>query len=179
MEAVIVVWLLLSVVVGVLARRKGRSWFGWTLLALVLTPLIGLPVVLLVKPGKPKLAVTMRVVGGRPAAVDDRRFYVNVVGESHYQENLALICGKRTEDGVHVITEALLVPEADNPYDPNAVRVEIKGLQVGHLAREAAVAYRQLGLDGKRSYPALITGGWDRGDGDEGGYGVKLDLPRK
>ena len=37
---------------------------------------------------------------------------------------------------------AVLVPEDDNPYDPNAVAVWIDGLQVGHLSRESAQRYR-------------------------------------
>jgi sRNA-binding protein len=36
-----------------------------------------------------------------------------------------------------------LVPEANNPHDANAVRVDIDGLTVGYLDREDAVAFRK------------------------------------
>ncbi|WP_205215733.1 zinc ribbon domain-containing protein [Azospirillum brasilense] len=36
---IIVVWIILAIVAGVLARRKGRSVPGWVALALLLTPL--------------------------------------------------------------------------------------------------------------------------------------------
>ena len=52
-----------------------------------------------------------------------------------------------------------MVPESDNPHDSEAVRIEIQDQTVGYLDRETA-----------RSF-------WDRGDGDRGHFGVKLDLP--
>ena len=63
--------------------------------------------------------------------------------ESHYQENLDLICGGKTEDGHEKEVPALLFCENDNRYDKNAVRVEINELTVGHLPREAAVEHLQ------------------------------------
>lgn len=42
-------WLVLSVLVGLLAVKRGRSWPGWFMLSLFLSPLIGL-VALLVAP---------------------------------------------------------------------------------------------------------------------------------
>jgi hypothetical protein len=72
-------------------------------------------------------------------------------------------------------------PGPDNPYDPNAVAVYIAGRKVGHLPRPAAQAFapvdrrlaeqRQVG-----ACSATITGGWDRGDGDTGHFGITLDL---
>jgi hypothetical protein len=65
-------------------------------------------------------------------------FGVEVVGESHYQENLEAICGPRTENSVDLTVQATLSPEGDNPHDPQAVRVEIHGKLVGYLSREMA-----------------------------------------
>jgi HIRAN domain len=63
---------------------------------------------------------------------------VGVVGESHYQEALIAIAGGKSPESVRISTQAILVPESDNPYDPNAVAVYIDGRKVGHLPRPAA-----------------------------------------
>ncbi len=50
---------------------------------------------------------------------------VNVAGESHYQDALRAIAG----DGeVRHDAEAHLIPEPENEYDPNAIRVEIDAM---------------------------------------------------
>ena len=63
---------------------------------------------------------------------------VNVAGESHYQDALRAITGP---GDVRRETEAHLIPEPENEYDPNAVRVEIGGDKVGYLPRELAPAW--------------------------------------
>jgi hypothetical protein len=63
---------------------------------------------------------------------------LEIVGESHRQSTLERLwddLGRRTWD-------AILIPEKGNPYDPNAVRVEILGLRVAYLSRETAKEYR-------------------------------------
>lgn len=110
-------------------------------------------------------------------------FAQEVVGESHYQDNLAAICGERKPDGENRIVEAVLVLDDSNPYDPNAVRVDIKGMTVGYLSKEVAPHFREhMTSLGHRSTSfqcrANIRGGWDRGGGDTGHYGVWLELPR-
>ncbi len=107
---------------------------------------------------------------------------VDVVGESHYQGALESICGGRSEDNQRLEVEAFLVPESDNPYDSEAVRIEIQDQTVGHLDRETARSFREkmteIGLTGAAAKcSAIIVGGWDRGDDDRGHFGVKLDLP--
>lgn len=108
-------------------------------------------------------------------------FDVEVVGESNYQDALAAACGGRQKDGVNYDCTAVLRPEPSNPYDANAIRVEINGRLVGYLNRHAAKAYKpvadRLAADGKvGTCQALIVGGWDRGRGDTGHFGVRLDL---
>ncbi len=109
-------------------------------------------------------------------------YEVEVVGESHYQKELEALCGGRTEESARVKTTAVLVLDDHNPYDSKAVRVEIGGCVVGHLSRVNARQYRkklqEAGHPGIRaSCKALIVGGWDRGNGDRGHFGVRLDLP--
>jgi len=109
-------------------------------------------------------------------------FALPIVGESHYQEALESICGPRSDEGEDRRVEARLVLEDDNAYDAMAVRVDIRGVTVGYLSREHAREYRtQLGKAGHAVADAYcaarIRGGWDRGEGRQGYYGVYLDLP--
>jgi hypothetical protein len=72
--------------------------------------------------------------------------------------------------------------EPTNAYDPNAVMVQIGGSVVGYLSRADAVAYqpvleavRRMGFQAFGCH-ASLTGGWDRGAGDRGSFGVVLHL---
>ena len=132
--------------------------------------------------------VLKQIYGGRQTATappelrrsaSHDRFAVNVVGESHYQPALERICGGRSDEGADEQATATLILEDDNPYDRgNAVRVDIGGATVGYLTRDDAKRYRQLlkANAAQRSCPAVIRGGWDRGDDDRGDFGVRLDL---
>lgn len=106
---------------------------------------------------------------------------VQVVGESYYQDALDAICGGKCEEGHQLMCQAELRPEPNNEYDRRAVGVYVEGRKVGHLSREDA-ARRQselLALRSRGKRPvcgALISGGWFRGAGDEGHYGIRLDL---
>jgi len=109
-------------------------------------------------------------------------FSVRVVGESYYQKNLSKICGGSIKEGTEHITTAKLVHADDNPYDNKAIRVEISGMPVGHLDRSEARYFRGRMLASGHAgltatCKAKITGGWDRGTGDIGYFGVTLDLP--
>ncbi len=109
-------------------------------------------------------------------------YSIDVVGESHYQEALESVCGGRTEDSQRLKVEAFLVPEDENPHDPKAVCVYIQEQTVGHLERETARSFREqmakIGASRRAvKCDAIIVGGWDRGGGDRGYFGVKLDLP--
>lgn len=110
------------------------------------------------------------------------QFQINVAGESFYPDSFAALCGARKPDGIALPATAQLVLEDDNPHDRLAVKVAIEGHQVGHLPREAARAFRRSVRYGPMSEhevfecAALISGGWDRGGGNAGDFGVKLDL---
>ncbi len=47
---VLVLWILFSVVVGTVARNKGRSFAAFFFLSLLLSPVIGLIVIAIMKP---------------------------------------------------------------------------------------------------------------------------------
>jgi hypothetical protein len=109
-------------------------------------------------------------------------FQVNVAGESFYPDSFAALVGARTRDGIAFPARAQLTLDDANPHDRNAVKVTVDGYQVGHLPREAAKAFRRTVRYGELAEhevfecAALINGGWDRGGGDTGNFGVRLDL---
>lgn len=109
-------------------------------------------------------------------------FCIDVAGESFYPESFFALCGPRREEGFAEETRARLILQDDNEHDRQAVKVTIGGHTVGHLPREAARAFRRTVRYGNLSMyetfecGALICGGWERGNGDAGNYGVRLDL---
>jgi len=94
--------------------------------------------------------------------------YLAVVGESQYQLALRLIEEKHGR-----ICWAKLVPEPGNPFDRNAVMVEIDGHTVGYLSRAEAKRYqrRLLPLPAPMQVPAKLIGG----ERDKPSFGVLLD----
>jgi hypothetical protein len=111
-------------------------------------------------------------------------FEIEAVGTSKYQRALESAAGGRAEDGVEVLTHAILVFENDNPHDSNAVQVFLGSKLVGYLSRDNAKSYRKQILKAGRGElvgrcEAKIVGGWDRGTSDRGHFGLRLDLPHK
>jgi len=101
----------------------------------------------------------------------DGAFQDEVVGESHYQADLGqMATGKRTR------VTASLVCEPNNPYDKNAVRVEIEGKLVGHLPRERAKFHRQR-LARLNEIGSAVECDAVIATGPDGVSGVFLDLP--
>ncbi len=120
----------------------------------------------------------------RPVAVSAHLFGgdedLEIVGEASYQDALWTICRGSLGDQVRHRVVAVVVPEPDNPYDPNAIAVHVEGDRVGYLAREDAARYGP-GLHGLMErcggYVALsgvIVGGGYYDDGP-GRLGVWLD----
>ena len=107
---------------------------------------------------------------------------LRAVGESFYQPALAAACGRRNAEEVFFECEATLVPEPDNRFDGNAVRVEIGGLLTAHLARADAAEYQPLLLELREAgYTALCRAlivGRDASDPDmqTTNLGVCLDV---
>lgn len=107
---------------------------------------------------------------------------VQVVGESHYQEALHLLCGRKADEAIHFECIAGLVPEPSNPHDPNAVMIQIEGRCVGYLSRHDAVAYSEavrlaLEADTVISCSAMIAGHGPQ-DAETRNLGVFLHLPK-
>jgi hypothetical protein len=105
---------------------------------------------------------------------------VEAVGESFYQPALLTQCGARPGDAVRFPCRASLVAQPDNPYDRNAVAVQISGELVGHLARHEAPHWQSLvRAPASHGYlatcEAMIAG---RGpEGETANLGVFLHLP--
>jgi len=68
----------------------------------------------------------------RQSLENDERilFRCAVKGESSYQDSIrrVAVLGKNVD----------LVPEANNPYDKNAVRIDVDGRTIGYIPREQA-----------------------------------------
>jgi hypothetical protein len=98
---------------------------------------------------------------------------LDVVGESHYQDDIWLAIGGRRDpsERVRVDIIAVLAAEADNPYDASAISVWVDGRKVGYLSREDAQRYRGglLALQAKCgkaiALPGVAVGGGIRDDG--------------
>lgn len=107
-----------------------------------------------------------------------RNELVNVVGESNYQPAIREACGWESGTDTHFECFAELAPEPTNPYDPNAVRVDIDGACVGYLSRADALELgpaisAALSEHGSGLVRAVIAG---RADGDTDNLGVFLHL---
>jgi hypothetical protein len=123
--------------------------------------------------------------GGRPGRelqiAGDGHYDFGIVGESNYQSALDKICGGKCEDGVEHECVATLTPESSNPHDANAIKITIEGRTVGYLSRSDALKFhremKRLSIRGQSvKCDAIVVGGWDRGDNDQGHFGVKLDM---
>lgn len=136
--------------------------------------------------------VPMRIDGARvgcwwdhPPALPlaaGRGFTVDVVGESQWQANIARVIGGKRDEGYSEEYVAQLAFD-NSPRDANAVAVMFDAHPVGWIARGDAAAVRsEINAINPEGLPvtvkAKIVGGWDRGNGDEGRFGVKLSLSR-
>lgn len=97
----------------------------------------------------------------------------DIVGEQSYQSNLKKIAGKKEAESKYVQVVANIISEPSNPYDKNAIKVEINGLIVGYINKNEAktISGRKI----NKAIPAVINGGW-KDDESEGSYGVKLAI---
>lgn len=103
-------------------------------------------------------------------------YLVEVRGESECQAQLEDICGGRKTSGMHYRMQPTLV------ISDNKVRVQVDGVIIGRLDDDYAAGYKQQlattpYLSATVLCEAMIVGGWDRGPGDRGMFGGKLDLP--
>ena len=104
-----------------------------------------------------------------------------VAGESHYQDALAEVSNLR--DGVvrRRLVVAVLRPEPENPYDRDAVRVEVFGRLVGRIPREDAPEIAPILADlAKHGYltgtRAMVVGGGIGRSGQRLSFGIRLHI---
>lgn len=83
---------------------------------------------------------------------------VRVVGTSHYQPALLELSGRQGDEEVRLTKVAVLVPEPDNPHDPNAIAVKIDGRLVGYLSREENTRWADVAARGDIGCEAMIAG---------------------
>lgn len=104
---------------------------------------------------------------------NSQNYTYEIVGEQSYQNNLHRIAGKKGKVSKFLEVMATATSEPSNPFDKNAVKVEINGLLVGYINKNDAksIAGKRI----KKAIPAVIVGGWLDGD-SEGSYGVKLAI---
>lgn len=102
---------------------------------------------------------------GREVAVSFRED-LEVSGEAYYRDGIGKIFRSlgRTEGGVTMQT-AYLVPEPNNKYDRNAVRVVVLGEQVGHVPQEASAAIARVCAGvGRGNVATVLARIWARND---------------
>jgi hypothetical protein len=110
---------------------------------------------------------------------------IDAAGESHYQDALEAVGGGRTCFGVRQpLITAELVREPNNPYDPNAVRVEADGHALAYVPKEDAPRFHAIidklvAQDRPATCRARLTGGWDRGGDDRGSIGLRILTGRR
>ena len=141
--------------------------------------------------GKPSTVPSAPAPPLRPAAPPsparipemlDGRAKVEVKGEASYQSALTSIARGKRDESASIPVVATLRCEPTNPYDANAIIVEVEGLKVGYLRRDLAVDYcplfSKMEREGRQpSCKGTIVGGWKRDDGDEGMFGIWLKMP--
>lgn len=69
---------------------------------------------------------------------------VEVVGESFRESEIRAVIGRpiALNEEVEINVDAQLVPEPDNPHDPSAISVRMRGQSVGYLERDVAKSYK-------------------------------------
>lgn len=138
------------------------------------------------------MGLMKRLFGGGPSAAErtealvvetgvsdasDGLVEIEVVGESHHQDTLERIAGPKEPEGKQMRVGATLRREPTNPYDGNAVRVEVMGQLIGHVARTMAATLSPAlaAVGGAIEAQGVVVGGWkDRTS--EGSYGVRVWL---
>ncbi|MFC0131996.1 hypothetical protein CR105_16120 [Massilia eurypsychrophila] len=118
-----------------------------------------------------------------PQITGPGNFDIEVVGEAFYQDQFLKVCGPKTVAGFDLEVRAHLQLESDNKFDRQAVAVLLGGGKVGHLPKDLAREFRRAvkagGLSAFTMFECAghVRGGWDKGDGNAGYFGIWLDLP--
>ena len=68
----------------------------------------------------------------------DRGNYVEVAGARHYKLEIKRALGEKAKYQFDDKVECQLIPEVDNPYDPNAISVRVRNLTIGYVPADIA-----------------------------------------
>jgi hypothetical protein len=112
--------------------------------------------------------------------------FVPVVGEASYQDALLDVADGRAGQGSrNRLVVATLLPEPDNPYDPQAISVEINQRTVGYIPADSTEPFHKvIRTLANRDLSALarahLTGGWSGGqNASAGAIGVELHTGKR
>jgi hypothetical protein len=105
---------------------------------------------------------------------------LDVHGESHHRAEIEAAVGRRPE-GHQDIVDAALVWEPDNPWDPNAIAVQVAGRTCGYIPKLDAKRYRPVMKWARNQgfvavVRADVTGGWQLPDQSWAEFGIRLYL---
>lgn len=109
-----------------------------------------------------------------------RTQHVEVAGEWYRAEDLRTLFerhAKVSESGAEIRLPAVLVPDAANPHDGNAVAVFVDGLHVGYMERPDAKRYHQPISDLPGGELVVTSRQWLRASADDTWARVTLSLP--
>lgn len=122
---------------------------------------------------RPSAQVSRPVAKARSVPRGFATEWIDVVGESYYQDSIAVLV-KSVEPGGRVDTLAELRPER-NPHDKNAVAVYIAGLKVGHLSRYYAKKFRtHSGASPCEVTARVLRGDWKDDDGRPAMHSIQI-----
>lgn len=103
-----------------------------------------------------------------------------VVGESQHKNALASIIRAATPEERakgEIFTDAVLVPERDNAFDPNAIAVHVAGQRVAYVsAADTAQFHELMKSQGVGAFQVKAVLGWNVENAAAGIVGVRLDL---
>jgi len=114
----------------------------------------------------------------------DKDLFMDIVGESFNTKTFEKMYGKRTREGHHEKTLAVLIPEPYNEHDEYAVAVYVEKGIVGHLSRYDAYDIQELLIRTMHQTQCLISikarvkGGWKKGFFDKGSFGLELCIAK-
>lgn len=93
---ILLFWIIFAVVVGIAASNRGRSGFGWFLLSILLSPLLGLILVLVLPDQKKQQAAHSDAAGRRPCPRCGEQIMRSAVVCRFCDADLAPIGGRST-----------------------------------------------------------------------------------
>ena len=118
---------------------------------------------------------------GRGAeAWSPRTQQLEVAGEWYRADNLRTLFSRHSkvsDSGAEIRLPAVLIPDAKNPHDPNAVAVFVDGLHVGYMERPDAAKYHQHIADLPGGELVVTSRQWLRASLDDTWARVTLSLP--